>query len=112
MTLACLATGKPLPSITWKRNGVNLSNGSLTTLYEGLVMEDRTLLAKSVVQICGAGKQVATEISCSADNGITNDLFNLTLTVISEGEDQILMFFQLVPYNLLCFCSIGVDKKT
>lgn len=84
----CVASGKPLPSIAWKRNDVELNNNdSQIIITEQFVTEEGITLVKSYLEICSAAPGDAARYSCTAENEIAMDTFSFNVTVKTEGRD-------------------------
>ena len=81
--LTCVASGSPLPSITWRRNGSTLHNISDAYIFETRITSRQFTFVKSVLEICGNS---SNEFSCTADNMIENDTFSFDVYLNEDGK--------------------------
>ena len=73
VALACTATGRPYPTIQWYRDGILLTNESLTTIYNEEVEENGLLFTTSILEVCSVGADDRGTYSCVASNSAGND---------------------------------------
>ena len=73
--MACVATGFPLPEITWSRNGVPLdpTSSDLINVYSQTVSELGLNFTESILEICGVGVDDIGSFSCTATSGAGSD---------------------------------------
>ena len=83
--LTCVASGKPLPIITWREDGVDRKDDSRITITEEVVSVGGTVLKKSYLEICNSTTEDSGEYSCIVDNEIGDDTFNFTL-IVAESK--------------------------
>ena len=86
MLFTCVASGKPLPYISWTQNNSNNGNGSQVTITETLFQDEHGVtLVKSVMEVCGAVPAHTGIYSCTANNIFGSDSAIFELLVHSEG---------------------------
>ena len=83
--LTCVGFGNPTPYITWRRGATELSNGSRTTIYEELVMENGVTFVQSILEICSVGEADGGQYSCTVGNTLGNASVNFELSVSGAG---------------------------
>jgi len=88
--LTCVASGSPLPSIIWRRNGSTLHNISDAYIFETRITSHQLTFVKSVLEICGNS---GDEFSCTADNVIANDTFSFDLFLNKDGKHSVYTSF-------------------
>ena len=81
--LTCVASGSPLPSVTWRRNGSALHNISDAYIFETRITSHQFTFVKSVLEICSNG---SNEFSCTADNRIENSTFSFDVFLNEDGK--------------------------
>lgn len=81
--LTCVASGSPLPSIIWTRNGSALHNISDAYIFETRITLHQFTFVKSVLEICSNS---SNEFSCTADNEIENDTFSFNVFLNENGK--------------------------
>jgi len=91
----CVASGSPLPSVTWRRNGSTLHNISDAYIFETRITSHQFTFVKSVLEICGNSSD---EFSCTADNMIENDTFSFHVFLNEDGK--------------YCVCNIIIHAMT
>ena len=83
----CVASGYPVPSLTWNKDGTSLrdgtplSNGSRSTIYEELVVANRKTFVQSILVICSLEQDDAAQYNCSASNSVSSASASFNLTV-------------------------------
>ena len=88
----CVAYGKPVPHIFWMRNGSYLGNSPLLTITENLIYQSDFILAKSVMEMCSTQETDGGNYTCVANNSISTDSFNFSLSVLPNGRVGLLPF--------------------
>ena len=75
INLVCTATGRPFPTIQWYRNGVLLTNDSLslTSIYDEQLESSGLLFTSSILEICSVRANDTGTYSCQAFNPAGND---------------------------------------
>lgn len=69
--LTCIGYGMPVPSISWQKNGENLTDSSLKfTVTETNVFVEDTVFVKSVLLLCNVSDLDSGNYTCIADNTI------------------------------------------
>ena len=68
MTLACVAYGDPIPTISWNKGSSRLTNSSEVTIYQEVLNIGGVTLAKSILEICTPGVKDAGQYSCYAED--------------------------------------------
>ena len=91
----CVASGSPLPSVTWRRNGSTLYNISDAYIFETRITSHQFTFVKSVLEICGNSSD---EFSCTANNMIENDTFSFHVFLNEDGKH--------------CVCNIIIHAMT
>ena len=88
VSFTCVAYGVPNPSISWNRGNILLTNGSQTTIYKELLIENGVTFVQSILQLCNAEVAEAGQYSCFANNTIGRDTasFELAVTEIPTGK--------------------------
>ena len=81
VSFTCVAYGVPNPSISWNRGNTLLTNGSRTTSYEQLLIENGVTFVQSILQLCNAEVAEAGQYSCFANNTLGNDTAFFELAV-------------------------------
>ena len=68
MTLACVAYGDPIPTISWNKGSSRLTNSSAVTILQEVLSISGVTLAKSILEICTPGVNDAGQYSCFAED--------------------------------------------
>jgi len=82
--LACVASGHPLPSITWNAIGETINETEIS-IYTEILMQGGLTFIKSVLEICSVGKNSVTNYQCTAESSASNDTFQFELLVATLG---------------------------
>ena len=77
----CIASGYPLPTLSWKRGRVSLNNGSHLIIYEEQVTVGGSVAVKSTLEISHVEPDDAAQYICVANNTFGSDTANFNLTV-------------------------------
>ena len=87
VTLVCLASGIPLPNITWSREG----EGDIVNSSESVILS-RVVNATHVTSeltLVATGQQDTGQYNCLADNGIGTDNVSFHLQVVGMKEGYV-----------------------
>ena len=68
VTLACVAYGDPIPTISWNKGSSRLINSSEVTIYQEVLNISGLIFAKSILDICTPGVTDAGQYSCYAED--------------------------------------------
>ena len=82
MALACTATGRPYATIQWYKDGVLLTNDSLTTIYNEEIEQNGLLFTTSILELCSVGADDRGTYSCVAENLVGNDTSEFDIEVM------------------------------
>ena len=85
MTLACVAYGDPIPTISWNKGSSRLTNSSEVTIYQEVLNISGLIFAKSILEICALDEDDAGQYSCFAESSTSNDTANFELSVTNQG---------------------------
>ena len=77
----CTASGYPLPTLSWKRGGASLNNGSQFIIYEEQVTISESIAVQSTLEISNVKPDDAAQYICVATNTFSSDTANFNLTV-------------------------------
>ena len=90
--MVCTATGRPFPSIQWYKDGVLLTNDSLslTSIYNEEFESSDQLFTSSILELCSVGVESMGTYSCQAFN--------------SAGNDSVEFDIQITP-GMTCFVT-------
>ena len=83
--LTCVGYGQPDVQVTWNRNGENIMNASLVTIYEEEVTQGGRLFKQSFLVLCNIGIFEAGQYVCIVDNGRTEFNFSVQVDVNVGG---------------------------
>lgn len=86
LTLACVAYGDLIPTISWNKGSSRLTNNSAVTIYQEVLSTSEVTLAKSILEICTPGENDAGQYSCFAESSTSNDTANFELSVTNRGS--------------------------
>ena len=86
LTVSCVAYGDPLPHLSWRKDGVELANGSQIQIYEERVTESGITFIKSILEICSASEADIGQYSCTANNTLGFETAEFELQVNTEGK--------------------------
>ena len=81
VALVCTATGRPYPSIQWYKDGVLLTNDSLTSIYDEEFEASGLLFSTSILEVCSVGVNDSGTYSCFATNFAGNDSIEFEVQV-------------------------------
>jgi len=87
LLLICVSYGVPVPSMTWFKDGVLLTNNSDVTITESVVVENQsgTRFMRSMLKICSTGDTDSGLYECKAENEAGLSSYSTKLTVILGG---------------------------
>jgi len=88
--LTCVASGSPLPSITWRKNGSALHNISDAYIFETRITSHQFTFVKSVLEICSNS---SNEFCCTADNVIENSTVSFDVFLNEDGKHCVYITF-------------------
>jgi len=83
LTLACVAYGDPVPTISWNKGSSELTNSSVVTIYQHVLNISGVIVMRSILEICSVDEDDAGQYSCFAENSVSNDTANFELSVTS-----------------------------
>ena len=112
LLLICVSYGVPVPSMTWFKDGVLLTNNSDVTITESVVVENQsgTRFVRSTVKICGTGDADSGLYECRAENEAGLSSYSTNLTVILGG---MLSLFPLVQLHAgVYFVTLFIFRAT
>lgn len=89
--------------IFWTRNGVALTNTSLTSIHHEEVIQGRRTFILSVLQMCSVGLADAGSYTCVISNGEISATALLKLAVIGEEKHHTIQLLELMAV----FCRCG-----
>ena len=82
VAVACTATGHPYPTIQWYRDGVLLTNESLTMIHNEVVEQNGVLFTASILEVSSVGADDRGSYRCVASNSAGNDSFDFDIQVM------------------------------
>ena len=98
LTVACVAYGHPLPTISWSRDGIPITSG--TRGYNITVPPPlNTVTAVSVLRLCGAETFHSGEYACTATNSLTVDSQTERASVVTH-KFNVSVLSEYQHYNL------------
>ena len=83
LTLACVAYGDPVPTISWNKGSSELTNSSVVTIYQHVLNISGVIVMRSILEICSVDEDDAGQYSCFSENSVSNDTANFELSVTS-----------------------------
>ena len=86
LTLACVAYGDLIPTISWNKGSSQLTNDSEVTIYQEVLNISGLIFAKSILEICALDEDDAGQYSCFAESSTSNDTANFELSVTNRGS--------------------------
>ena len=81
VSLACTASGRPYPTIQWYKDGVLLTNESLTSVYNEEFESNGLLFTSSILELCSVDEDDIGTYSCQASNSAGNDSIEFNIDV-------------------------------
>lgn len=84
--LTCVGLGQPNVQITWNKNGEDIMNASLVTIYEQEVTREGRRFRQSFLELCGLESSQAGQYACIVNNGMTEFNFSVQVDVNFRGE--------------------------
>ena len=85
VALACTATAKPFATIQWYKDGIELTNGSLTSIYNEQFEGNGLLFTTSILEVCSVGSEDSGTYSCVASNFVGNDSVEFDV-LVQQGK--------------------------
>ena len=82
--LTCVGYGQPDVQITWSRNGENITNASLVSIYEEEVTQGGRLFKQSFLELCSLQSSDAGDYVCTVSNGAATA--NATTQLLVSGK--------------------------
>ena len=109
VTLACTASGVPYPTVQWYKDGVLLTNDSLTTIYNDEFDRDELQFTSSILELCSVNEDDIGTYSCLASNSAGNDSieFDVQVRLGTLVQRKHLPFF---VFNITC--SVSLQEKS
>lgn len=84
--LTCVASGYPLPDISWSKESVEVMNSTDTLIYNGVVMEGGERYSQSTLFLCPSEVVGSFLITCSASNGLPGgSVTSRSTNITTEG---------------------------
>ena len=81
VSLVCTATGRPYATIQWYKDGTEITNGSLTSIYNEQFDGNGLLFTSSILEVCSVGPDDRGTYSCVASNFAGNDSVDFEVQV-------------------------------
>ena len=86
IALTCVASGYPLPEITWSKDSVEVVNGTDTIIYSEVISEQGERFVQSVLYLCSSEVVDRFQITCTTSNGIPGGTpTSATVNITVEG---------------------------
>ncbi len=79
--LICVGFGQPRADITWTRDGQEISNRSLVTIYEEDLAQGGRVFKQSFLQLCSLRMSDSGVYTCSVSNGLSSVNSSVELSV-------------------------------
>ncbi len=79
--LICVGFGQPRADITWSRDGQEISNRSLVTIYEEDLAQGGRVFKQSFLQLCSLRMSDSGVYTCSVSNGLSSVNSSVELSV-------------------------------
>ena len=73
MFMICIAIGRPYATILWYKDGTEITNGSLISIYNEQFEGSGLLFTSSILEVCRVGPENSGSYSCVASNFAGND---------------------------------------
>ena len=83
LTLACVAYGDPVPTISWNKGSSELTNSSVITIYQDVLEIRGVAFMTSILEICSVDGDDGGQYNCFAETSVSNDTANFNLSVTS-----------------------------
>ena len=81
VSLVCTASGRPYPMIQWYKDGVLITNESLTFIYNEEFESNDLLFTSSILELCSVDEDDVGTYSCRASNSAGNDSIEFDIAV-------------------------------
>ena len=98
--LICVGFGQPRADITWTRDGQEISNTSLVTIYEEDLAQGGRVFKQSFLQLCSLRMSDSGVYTCSVSNGLSS--VNSSVELAVSGRLLLFKIFccsQFRPYS-------------
>ena len=105
VSLVCTATGRPFAMIQWYKDGMEITNDSLITIYNEQFEGNGLMFTTSILEVCSVGSENSGTYSCVASNLAGNDSVEFEVqvqrgrfevTVVDPVESVMVLLEQLV----------------
>ena len=106
LMVCVITTGYPYTSIMWYKDGNEITNNSLTSIYNEQFEGNGLLFTSSILEVCSVGPENSGSYSCVASNHAGNDSREFELK-IQRGELEIIKhtIMQVIGINNCLFSS-------
>ena len=99
VSLVCTATGRPFAMIQWYKDGMEITNDSLITIYNEQFEGNGLMFTTSILEVCSVGSENSGTYSCVASNLAGNDSVEFEVQV-QQGK-----FRKLLSHTLQTFIA-------
>ena len=102
MFLMCMAIGRPYATILWYKDGTEITNGSLTSIYNEQFQSSDLFFTSSILEVCSVGPENSGSYSCVANNFAGNDSMEFEVQVQRGKLERIHHTHKVILVNLFC----------
>ena len=96
--LTCVGYGQPDVQITWSRNGENISNTSLISIFEEEVTQGGRLFKQSFLELCSLQSSDAGSYVCTVSSG--QEKANATTQLFVSGKNYNMLLLLRIIINI------------